>query len=166
MSFRFVENGNIDEAARKLIRSHVMKGKNVGKARPRLARKPKGDEEESPLSGEIWPADFEKPNLSGDYLAVGATTMISAPRPLGTTFSSFTFPCQLQPYMENLLYQCKDMALLRASMIADGSVWMMSNQVVYPTEFCLPVDAKKSSWFQYLLRDEACEQFRLDMAPC
>lgn len=35
MSFKFIENGEIDGAARKRIRSHVMKGKNVGKVRAR-----------------------------------------------------------------------------------------------------------------------------------
>jgi len=33
MSFHFVDNSLIDKKARKLIRSHVMKGKNVGKVR-------------------------------------------------------------------------------------------------------------------------------------
>jgi hypothetical protein len=33
MPFQFVEYSNIDEAARKLIRSHVMQGRNAGKKR-------------------------------------------------------------------------------------------------------------------------------------
>ncbi|KAK2787327.1 hypothetical protein FQN53_005486 [Emmonsiellopsis sp. PD_33] len=39
MKFQFVENGNTDPATRKLIRSHVMKGKNVGKVRARPTQK-------------------------------------------------------------------------------------------------------------------------------
>lgn len=31
MAFQFVDSAHIDEAARKLIRSHVMKGKNAGR---------------------------------------------------------------------------------------------------------------------------------------
>lgn len=38
MSFKFIENGRIDGAARKRIRSHVMKGKNVGKVRAQGTR--------------------------------------------------------------------------------------------------------------------------------
>ena len=34
MSFKFVNNATIDRKARRLIRSHAAKGKNVGKTRP------------------------------------------------------------------------------------------------------------------------------------
>ncbi|KAK2742261.1 hypothetical protein FQN55_007930 [Onygenales sp. PD_40] len=82
MKFQFVENGNTDPATRKLIRSHVMKGKNVGKVRARPTQK-----------------RIIENTTGGDKVT------ISVPRAVGNAFSPFTFPCQVQPYMRELFYQ-------------------------------------------------------------
>jgi hypothetical protein len=106
MNFQFVENGKIDGVARKLIRSHVMKGKNVGKVRTRPTRKGEGEvvcTRESYAADLVIPAFFK----SADG---GEAEIISVPRAVGNSFSPFTFPCQMQPYMRGLIDQCKDEA--------------------------------------------------------
>ena len=115
MSFQFVENGKIDGAARKLIRSHVMKGKNVGKVRP--PRRRKGDSEVL-RSRESYKADVLIPTFCKSTGSCETPTSykstdecvtkdISVPQALGNTFSLLTFPCELHPYMRGLITQCK-----------------------------------------------------------
>ncbi|KAK2811632.1 hypothetical protein FQN50_001974 [Emmonsiellopsis sp. PD_5] len=58
MKFQFVENGTTDPATRKLIRSHVMKGKNVGKVRARPTQK-RGSTIESTTGGDKLFYQFE-----------------------------------------------------------------------------------------------------------
>ena len=103
MSLQFVENGKIDGATRKLIRSHVMKGKNVGKVRTRPTRK----EGEGLCSRESNAASLLIPAF-GKSTDGGGTKIISVSRAVGNGFSPFTFPCQMQPYMRGLIDQCKD----------------------------------------------------------
>jgi len=95
MSFQFVENNNIDEAARKRIRSHVMKGKNAGKVRPRNRQKQGAK--------HIPSHDDRKPTDKNDELGV-----LSVPRAVGDISPTLTFPCELKPYMKDLLHKCAD----------------------------------------------------------
>ncbi|RDW56707.1 hypothetical protein BP6252_14028 [Coleophoma cylindrospora] len=135
MSFQFIENSKIDTAARKRIRSHVMKGKNVGKMYERRTHR---REEEVPSSGESH--EGGTPIRSFFRGSQGQETNdVSVPRTIGNSFSTFTFPVQIQPYMRELLFDF-------ISITADA---------VYPKEFCLPLDAKKSLLFEYLQTDEA-----------
>jgi hypothetical protein len=100
MSFQFVESGKTDPATRKLIRSHVMKGKNVGKTRLRPTRK---DE------GEVPEDHAAKFSLSACQFNDDVETEIPTIAPtIGHSFSALTFPCEAQPYMKNLIQQCKD----------------------------------------------------------
>jgi hypothetical protein len=116
MSFQFVENGKIDEAARKLIRSHVMKGKNVGKVR--APRRRKGDGEVLHSRGS-YKADVSIPTvcrsagsceIPTSYKSIDhcETKDISVPQSIGNSFSLLTFPCELHPYMRGLITQCKE----------------------------------------------------------
>jgi len=95
MSFQFVENNNIDEAARKRIRSHVMKGKNAGKVRPRNRQKQRTN---------LNPGEDDwKPTDKNDMYEA-----LSVPRTVGDIFSTLTFPCEFKPYMKELLHKCVD----------------------------------------------------------
>lgn len=105
MSFQFIENGKIDEAARKLIRSHVMKGKNFGKMRPQLAGI---DQEESFISREKNGASGATTSLNSPMDTESSEAeFLSIPRMIGNSFSPLTFHDRLQPYMSNLLAQCR-----------------------------------------------------------
>jgi hypothetical protein len=74
--FRFVEDGNIDQKTRKSIRRHVMKGKNVGKIRPKALPK-----------------------------TINRIASSSIPAVVGDEFSAFVFPSRVEPYMNNLIRQ-------------------------------------------------------------
>jgi hypothetical protein len=106
MTFQFVENSKIDGNARKAIRSHVMKGKNVGKIRTQSTRM---DLQTLCSTKTIAPKlvlhDEPSQNAYCDE-----TTIFSIPRTPGSTISSFSFPGEVQPYgsMEKLIYQCRD----------------------------------------------------------
>lgn len=112
MSFQFVENGKIDGAARKLIRSHVMKGKNVGKVRQPRRRKGDGEVRESYKADVLIPTfckstgSCETPT-SYESTDECVTKDISVPQSVGNSFSLLTFPCELHPYMRGLVTQCK-----------------------------------------------------------
>ena len=110
MSFQFIENGKIDRAARKLIRSHVMKGKNVGKVRAPRTRKGEG-EVRALCSRESSTGDLLRPELCKSTVD-SETNVVSVPRAVGNSFSLFTFPCEMQPYMRGLISQCKDEVLI------------------------------------------------------
>ena len=109
MSFKFIENDKIDGAARKRIRSHVMKGKNVGKVRAR--RKGVGENQVGSLlvhyHRRSCVADpmilTPGKNTSGDM-----TEILPTPQAVGSTLSLISFPCELQPYMRHLISRCKD----------------------------------------------------------
>jgi len=92
MSFRFVENNNIDETTRKQIRSHVMKGKNAGKVRPRTRKEQGGQRHVDQNTTE----------------ESDGNSKVSVPRAVGNLFSTIAFPYELRPDMMNLLYKCAD----------------------------------------------------------
>ena len=95
MSFQFVENGKVDGATRKLIRSHVMKGKNAGRTHQR--RKQKQEDKGLALHHSV-------PTLT-------SSGEISVPRTPGHSFSFFPFPVDEQPYMREHIYKCNPMLL-------------------------------------------------------
>lgn len=99
-----------DDVTRKLIRSHVMRGKNKGKPRPRKAqtRRPgeTGETPDSaaltqPTSSEDKPSSTEEPELSCDN---GAWKM-TPPRKIASELSLFRYTMELNPSMRELIYR-------------------------------------------------------------
>ena len=107
MNFQFVENSKIDGAARKLIRSHVMKGKNVGMKRPRTTTRK--EQQEVPFSHDSHSISLSL-GMSCKITDGSKDKIISVPQTIGNSFSFFTFSCQIQPYMRDHIYQCKERA--------------------------------------------------------
>lgn len=108
MNFQFVENSKIDGAARKLIRSHVMKGKNVGKTRPRTKHK---GQEEIPFPHDSYAGALSL-RMPCKSTEANENKIISVPQTIGNSFSFFTFPCQMKPYMREEIYQCENRVIL------------------------------------------------------
>jgi len=98
MSFQFVDNNSINEAARRRIRSHVMRGKNVGKTHQNRARRRQTE------------ALIPNAKLESDDLI--STDVITVPRTPGNSFSFFTFSGREQPYMRSIVSQCRIPKLL------------------------------------------------------
>lgn len=136
MEFRFIDNSApIDRQSRKLIRSQVMKGKNLGKARPRRRRKTL--KEPSPWLGPGLCNDVDTSCPPLEVIHVGENkaendrdrfseirssqplslrvvmsepaTGISTPHSLfaGTEYSYFAFPIRFTPSMRYLVHQCE-----------------------------------------------------------
>jgi hypothetical protein len=100
MRFEFVENDSIrNEESRKLIRSHCMKGKNVGKThKTRKARHRTGPGEEVETSRMTIDDLFE---LELDTRNAKIRSCLS------DRFGSICFPGRLEPVMHELLYRCE-----------------------------------------------------------
>jgi hypothetical protein len=90
MPFHFVDNSVIDRKARKLIRSHVMKGKNVGKTRtPRI----KAGE---PTTRKTTAVDEGKPSHNGNETSsLSESTVIAITRQVGNDLSFISFPAKV-----------------------------------------------------------------------
>ena len=128
MSFLFVDHSKIDEDDRKIIRSHVMKGKNVGKVR---LRKEVINHRNHAIAS-LAPSDvvYKGSHTKGCSLSTGD---------VGDPLDYFEFPCRILPYMRQSLHR-----------------WMsITHQCGYPIDFCIPVDAMRSIWFYYLQTNEA-----------
>jgi hypothetical protein len=107
MSFQFIDESKIDGNARKLIRSHVMKGKNAGQTGPRPPRKGKQSLAYKEKRGERR----EIPILCKKTAESYGQTAVSVSANVGNAFSLFQFPCEMQPYMRELIVQCKQRAV-------------------------------------------------------
>jgi hypothetical protein len=107
MAFQFIHNGNRDPATRKLIRSHVMKGKNTGKTRLRSAHLEAGTGSHNLTSSSRSkpPAAYESPESVADK-----ANFLTAP--LGNTFSGFEFAWEVEPSMIELIHQCRSKKIL------------------------------------------------------
>ena len=104
MSYRFVENEKINGPTRKLIRSHVMKGKNVGKIRSRPIGKAR---RQTCLTDQSCVPDLLGAN-SPKSPQCDATDIVSVSREFGDNFSHLTFSCHSAPDIKRLIHQCKD----------------------------------------------------------
>jgi hypothetical protein len=96
MSFVFLNNANIDRNARKLIRSHVAKGRNVGKKLSSRRRQRKQDVK------IVVP--IVRPNIledGKDRESEEATPAIE--RQIGDGLSVLSFPVEVTPTSKGLL---------------------------------------------------------------
>jgi hypothetical protein len=101
MHFQFVENDKIDARSRKLIRSHVMKGKNAGKTRRRPTSeedKQQDDRASSACPGAVVALSTKRVLFDGGPKSIE--------RPLGDELSYFTFPCPASSESISILQQC------------------------------------------------------------
>ncbi|KAL1834993.1 hypothetical protein VTK73DRAFT_6500 [Phialemonium thermophilum] len=154
LSFQFVDNSTPDVSgqSRKLIRSHVMKGRNLGRPRPTRRQQEQKQQKqqkqkqqhppqrqdcisaESPASGASMPhAAVTRASSSLSSVFAGAETALS------------NFPVQLTPYMRKMMYQFHTSV----------------GESLYPHEFCRPARDASLPWFHYMLTDPTCECFWL-----
>ncbi|KAK7221529.1 hypothetical protein V2G26_009532 [Clonostachys chloroleuca] len=139
-SFQFVDHSAIDKKARRCIRSHVMKGKNVGKVRtPRrhlaatsavlaTAPKPKAVNrtQELAMGHEI---DFFQASSSPKLLIQ-----------LGNELSGVNMPCSVSRQSRRFIHDFM-------CYVADS---------IYPPQLCLePYDIVTDIWIRYMFVDEA-----------
>ncbi|KFY07907.1 hypothetical protein V492_06714 [Pseudogymnoascus sp. VKM F-4246] len=131
-SFQFVDGANIDNVARKSIRSHVMKGKN---ARRIVHRQSRLSLTTSWLpSGHKAAQRTQASRKDGD--SIGMAIRVS--RNLGSPFLTLRFPIELTPHSTQVFDQFFTHIVER----------------LYPVHFGFSLDEAKMHWLGIVLSDE------------
>ena len=146
MPFEFIDNSLIDRRARKRIRSHVMKQKNVGKTRAPRPKPPKTS------------VRTTLPMLV-KRLAVHTQSSLQSPSPqIGNEMSLCPFPGEMTPRCRDLVYKCK--SWLFATKISHTNIQPVilniGEAINQSTLCCQAVDVSASIWIQYIFQDKAC----------
>ncbi|KAI0479665.1 hypothetical protein F4859DRAFT_444171 [Xylaria cf. heliscus] len=148
MSFYFVDNSNINNKARKTIRSHVMKGKNCGKTRSRKEKQTK------PITGNsIITYKPETARSSNEALITtlghlgDRNSMLAVTRQVATDLSLLS-PTRIAPQAMFHLRQLYNFIL----------------DVVSPPEFCRFTGVTEWMWFQLTFYNEAYFHCTIAMA--
>lgn len=158
MLLQFITEPKIGAKERRIIRSHVMKGKNAG--RPRSSRRRLHNTSASNQSSEqsMLPRVDQ---LSENYLeALDYKHNLDLKRILWNDLILPSFPEHMSPDHRNFIYKCAKSILVALTLIlyADQSkgLWITAKGL-YPQEFCSEVDLSQYVWFQYVLEDKACK---------
>ncbi|KAF5019377.1 hypothetical protein F66182_8627 [Fusarium sp. NRRL 66182] len=157
MKFQFVENGSATKpGSRKVIRSHVMKGRNLGRIIQGRGRKHAALQEydffkdihqlkESKGINKYGKDDDSIIDRDGNALVFPEFMPVDIICPLNNPFAGeeytyFSIPVQLTPSMRYLVYQFNTSIC----------------NLIYPYSFCRPTDEIGSPWFKYMVADAAC----------
>ncbi|KAF2029430.1 hypothetical protein EK21DRAFT_67800 [Setomelanomma holmii] len=132
MLLQFVTEPNITPRDRRLIRSHVMRGKNAGRSRP--AR--------TPLKHQNLPcislANKKDPEPQ-EMLELELKHTLSLDRLLWHELTIASFPDHVGPQTRRFMYR---------------KLHLIS-KALYPPDFCSEVDLSHYAWLQYGLEDKA-----------
>ncbi|OAL56476.1 hypothetical protein IQ07DRAFT_8669 [Pyrenochaeta sp. DS3sAY3a] len=134
MLLQFITASDIGPKERKLIRAHVMKGKNLGRSR-RQGR----------VFRETKPVADHPGVIAGKAESLPVAGNMNSGRTLGLIrlfwhdLSLTSFPRPIHSDSRKLVYQW---------------LWVTA-KVLYPPEFCSEVDLSHYPWYQYVLEDEA-----------
>ncbi|KAH7085872.1 hypothetical protein BKA63DRAFT_598470 [Paraphoma chrysanthemicola] len=132
MLLHFVTDPSIGPKDRRLIRSHVMRGKNAG--RPRPARTPlKHHNVIPPVSDSVEAFKLEESQ------AIDLRHTLKLDRLFWNELTIASFPEQVSAQTRRFVYQ-------RMRMIS---------KALYPPEFCTQLDLSTYPWFQYILEEKA-----------
>ncbi|KAF2874687.1 hypothetical protein BDV95DRAFT_591487 [Massariosphaeria phaeospora] len=132
MSFQFVDNSTIDRRVRKVIRSHVMKGRNAGKTVPRAS---KVAHLSSQLREKQWlQVRFEKEDDTDEDEKI-----LSIYNRVGHEYSAIAIASKLSRDTRKTIHQ----------------FFSVVGEAIYPHEYCNPFDRDKSRWLRYMSTDTA-----------
>ncbi len=157
-SFFFVDGTQVNKTTRKLMRSHVMKGKNAGRTihRPSKLDLTKG----SPYHYQPLQRDRYLP----DEDATSAKQIQSYPtviaRNIGNLFVTLSFPLELTANSLDIISQCQYRGVMyghQEQLLIGWCILVFINvgRKLYPSNLGLAWDDALSSWLQVLLTDEA-----------
>ncbi|KAF2637503.1 hypothetical protein P280DRAFT_472215 [Massarina eburnea CBS 473.64] len=136
MALQFITEINIGHKERRLIRSHVMKGRNKGRSRPKRKTlintyETKECFQADERYGRSWVATKE-------VQALDCKHVLSQKRLLWNELSLTSFPACLSQDLRGLLYQW---------------FWTVS-KIIYPPELCSDLNLSQYAWFQYVVEDK------------
>ncbi|CAI6096671.1 hypothetical protein V2G26_016431 [Clonostachys chloroleuca] len=127
--FQFVDSTSVDKTTRKLIRSHVMKGKNAGRILPRRSKLRSDRYQERVLGDERALTQRQPPRMT------------RIPRNLGSVFLTISLP--------ELSQQSLDIADRYFGYVAEK---------MYPTRLGLPINEAKAIYLKVMFFDPETSQ--------
>lgn len=130
---------------RRVIRSHVMRGKNAGKARPAKRR---------------------RAEVHIRHVLPSTAFLIRRPRRqlFWNDLSLTTFPQELDAESTRLMHRCWYLSTLciyiKELIYIFKSGFFDISDSLFPPQFCTKFDMVKSLWVNFVLADEACESHK------
>ncbi|KAF2690952.1 hypothetical protein K458DRAFT_326926 [Lentithecium fluviatile CBS 122367] len=136
-TLQFITETTIGPKERRIIRSHVMKGRNAGRSRP-PRRSLRHTSRVQPEPKHLAPPekDWLKAN---EIQALDYKHTLKLKRMLWNDLSLASFPHHVSPASRHFVYQW---------------LWITA-KVLYPPDFCSELDLSRYAWFQYVLEDKA-----------
>ncbi|KAJ8126663.1 hypothetical protein O1611_g6976 [Lasiodiplodia mahajangana] len=149
MSFQFVDNSDINRKARKLIRSHVMRGKNLGKVRIKRDRNPEPTASRAIIAyetGNTFNDDDVSNTTSGNLQS--KSSILAVTRQLASDLTLLSSTSTIAPQTMLHLRQLAFFVL----------------DVISPAEFCQHTRVTEWMWFQLVFSNEAYFHCNIAMA--
>lgn len=153
MTLQFIDQSAVglgpSESDRRIIRSHVMRGKNAGRPRPSRRK-------------QTTKIHVKRALTSSRIL--GSANFRPGRRLLWNDLCLTSFPQQLDSESTKLMHRCtysilpfnlSTAPLVFAHIIFSG--FFDISDALFPPQFCSKFDMIKSIWVNYVLADEACE---------
>lgn len=134
-TFYFIDGFNADRASKKLMRRHVMKGKNTGKT-------------------------LHRPSRLGLQVAQRPANTNQVTEATGNPLLTFSFPVEVTPYAVKIIDDCKCTITpwtLWKPLTRLLEVFSLSADRLYPVQLGLSLDEAKRKWFRFLFADESSE---------
>jgi len=128
-----------DATARRMIRSHVMAGKN--RTKPLGIPSTLNTKNKGSAANQLNRVKF--PNPCPDISKSGLSVV--------------KFADEMHPYMLDLVFKCQYHhipALVRGILTFSG--FTIIGQALFPIEMCMKVDLRNTIWFEYMCIDAAC----------
>ncbi|CAJ2502795.1 Uu.00g101890.m01.CDS01 [Anthostomella pinea] len=132
MSFEFVDNSVINRDARKVIRSHVMKGKNTGKTRVPRHRSAR-------LNSRVVTTVSRQRGQAGLCDTRHLDSVVTISRQITSELCFLPFPAASHPQSKTRIHQ----------------FFSLVSEALYPPAFCVSGNVPEALWVQYLFIDEA-----------
>lgn len=144
MALQFIDQspGRIGRSDRRIIRSHVMRGKNTGKQRRSTTKHEDPTESKRPIPGPGY---------------------VLPRQVLWSDLCLTSFPRELDSESTGLMHRCMLPSLFGGSstslFVSDAGVagFFDISDALFPPQFCTKFDIIKSIWVNCILADEACE---------
>ena len=153
MTLQFIDQGTIgigpSESDRRIIRSHVMRGKNAGRPRQSTRKQTTIVHVKRVLAfPRILGSGYSKP---GRQLLWNDLCLTSFPQQLDSESTKLMHRCMYSVLFLNPSTNSFIFAYILLSGFFDIS------DALFPPQFCSKFDMIKSIWVNYVLADEACE---------
>lgn len=153
MTLQFIDQGAIglgpSESDRRIIRSHVMRGKNAGRPRPSRRKQTTLVHVKQALTSPCIPESAK--SKPGRRLLWNDLCLTSFPQQLDSESTKLMHRCTYSIFTFNP----STTFFLFTHIILSG--FFDISDTLFPPQFCSKFDMIKSIWVNYVLADEACE---------